>query len=65
LKSHNSQNPIKRKDMDLKILGMIVIDLIKILGHNPCKNNLIRKVKNQNPSKGEKGHWKGEKGKQG
>ena len=50
--------------MDLKTLGMIVIDLINILGQNPCENNLIRKVKNHNRSKGEKGHWKGEKGRQ-
>ena len=47
--------------MDLKILGMIVIGLINILGHNNCENNLIIKVTNHNPLKGEKGHWKGEK----
>ena len=50
--------------MDLKILGRMVLDLINILVHNPCENNLIRKVKNHNPLKGEKGHWKGENGKQ-
>ena len=44
---------------------MIVIEIINILAHNYCENNLIIKVKNHNPSKGEKGHWKGEKGRQG
>ena len=42
----------------------MVLDLINILEHNPCEKNIIRKVKNHNPSKGEKGHWKGEKGRQ-
>ena len=42
-----------------------VLDLMNMLGHNTCENKLIRKVKNHNPSKGEKGHWKGEKGRQG
>ena len=41
----------------------MVLDLVKILEHKPCENNHIRKVTNQNPSKREKGHWKGEKGK--
>ena len=41
--------------MDLKILDMIVLDLITILGHIFCENDLIIKVKNHNPSKGEKG----------
>ena len=50
--------------MELKILGRMVIDLKKILGHYPYENKLIGKVKNQNPSKGETGHWKGEKGRQ-
>ena len=48
--------------MDLKILGMMVFDLINILGHYNYENNLIIKVKNHNPSKGEKGYWKGEIG---
>ena len=39
--------------------------ITRILGHNPCENNLIRKVKNHQLSKGEKGPWKGEKGRQG
>ena len=43
---------------------MIVIDLINILGFNPCENNLIINVKNQNPLKSVKGHWKGEKSQQ-
>ena len=43
----------------------MVLELINILGHNPYENNLIRKVKNHQPSKDEKGHWKGEKSKQG
>ena len=41
---------------------MMVLDLINILGHYPYENKLIGKVKNNNPLKGEKGHWKGEKG---
>ena len=65
MNGHDSQNPIKRKDMDLKILGIIVLELINILEHNNCENNLIRKVKNHNPLKGEKGHWKGEKDRHG
>lgn len=36
----------------------------KILEYQTCENNLIIKVKNYNPSKGEKGHLKGEKGRQ-
>ena len=51
--------------MDLKILGRMVIDLINILEQYNYENNIIIKVKNYNPSKGEKGHWKGEKGRQG
>ena len=51
--------------MDLKILGRMVLGLINILGNNPCVNNLSIMVKNNQLSKGEKGHWKGEKGKQG
>ena len=55
LNSHDSQNPIKRKDMDLKILGRMGIELKKILGHYNYENKLIIKVKNHNPSKVEKG----------
>ena len=62
MNSHDSQNPIEWKYMDFKILGIMVIDLINILGLNPCENTLIIKVTNNNPSKGEKGHWKGERG---
>ena len=65
MNSHNSENPIKWKYMDLKILERMVLDPKKILEHKPYDNNLIRMVKNHNPSKGEKGHWKGEKGRQG
>ena len=56
LNSHNSPNPIKWKDNDLKILERMVLQLINIFGHYPYENNLIRKVNNDNPSKGEKGH---------
>ena len=62
LKSHGSQNPIKQKDMKLKILGKVVLEIINILEHNPCENNLIRMIKNHQTSKGGKGQWKGEKG---
>ena len=55
MKSHNSQNPIKRKDMNLKILGRMVLDIIIIIEHNPYENNSIRMTKNHQPSKGEKG----------
>ena len=41
---------------------MIVLDPINILGHDTYENKIIIKVKNHNPSKGEKGHSKGEKG---
>ena len=51
--------------MNLKILGRMVIDLINILGHNTYENNLIIMIKNHQPLKGEKGHLKGEKGRQG
>ena len=47
--------------MDLKILGRMVLDLIKFLGNYLYENNIIKKVKNYNPSKGEKSHWKGER----
>ena len=43
---------------------MMVLDLINTLGHNNFETNIIIKVKNKNPLKGEKGHWKGENGKQ-
>ena len=42
----------------------MALDLINILGNYPYENNLIIKVKNNNPLKGEKGHWKGENGRQ-
>ena len=48
--------------MELKILGRMVLDLIKILGNYTYENNIIIRVNNTNPSKGEKVHWKGEKG---
>ena len=50
--------------MDLKTLRRMVLDLINIVGHNPCENKNIRKVKNHYPSKGGKGHWTDEKGRQ-
>ena len=59
LKSNNSPNPIKQRDMNLKILGRMVLDIIRIIGHNPYKNYPIRMIKNNKPSKGEKGAWKG------
>ena len=40
----------------------MVIDIISMLGHNPPENKLIIIIKNHKPLKGEKGHWKGEKG---
>ena len=43
---------------------MMVLDPKNILEHKPYENNLIRMVKNHNPLKGEKRHWKGEKDKQ-
>ena len=48
--------------MNLKILGRMVLNIIRIIEHNPYENNPIRMIKNHQPSKGEKGHWKGEKG---
>ena len=53
---------MKQKYMSLKILGRMVLEVINILGHNPCENNQIRMIKNHQPSEGEKGHQKGEKG---
>ena len=55
------QNPMKQKDMDLKILGRMVVEIIRIIEHNPYENKSIIMIKNHLPSKGEKGHWKGEK----
>jgi hypothetical protein len=51
--------------MNLKILGSMVIDIINIIEHNPCENKIIIMIKNHQLSKVEKGHRKGEKGKQG
>ena len=42
----------------------MLLELLKILGHSHGENKLIKEVKNQNPLKGENGHWKGEKGRQ-
>ena len=42
----------------------MVVNIVNILRYNPYENNLIGEVKNHNPLKGEKGNWKGEKGKQ-
>ena len=49
LNSHSSQNPIKRRDMNLKIIGRMVLDIIRILEHNPCENKLIIMIKNHQP----------------
>ena len=51
--------------MDLKTLRRMVLELINILGNYHNENKIIIKVKNHNPSKGGKGLWKGEKGRQG
>ena len=51
--------------MNLKILGRLVIDIIQIISHNHYETNPIRIIKNHQPSKGEKGAWKGEKDEQG
>ena len=51
--------------MNLKILKRIFIDILNILGPNTYENNLIIRIKTHHPSKGEKGHWKGKKGRQG
>ena len=40
----------------------MVLDIIRIIAHNPYENKSIRMTKNHQPSKGEKGHSKGEKG---
>ena len=65
MNSHDSQNPIKQKDMDLKILGRMILDPKNGLEHKNYENNLIIKVKNKKHLKGEKGHLEGEKGIQG
>jgi hypothetical protein len=62
LKSHGYQNPIKRKDTNLKIIGRMVLDIINIIEQNPYENKSIRITKKHQPSKGEKGHSKSEKG---
>ena len=54
-KSHNSKNPIKWKDMNLKLLGRMVFDKINIIEHNNCKNKSIKMTKNNQPPKGGKG----------
>ena len=48
--------------MNLKIIGRMVLDIISIIAHNPYGNNSIRMTKNHQPSKGEKGASKDEKG---
>ena len=55
MKSYRSQNPIKRKDMNLKILGRMALDIISIIAHNPYENKQIILTKNHQPSKCEKG----------
>jgi hypothetical protein len=54
-KSHSSQNPIRWKEMNLIILGRMVIDIIITIENNTYENILIRMTKNHHPSKGEKG----------
>ena len=61
-KSHGSKNTIKWKDVNLKILGRMVLDIIRIIAHNPCEKISIIMIKNHQPSKSDKGAWKGEKG---
>ena len=48
--------------MNVKILGRMVLDIIRNIEDNPYENKSIRMTKNYQPSKGEKGHSKGEKG---
>ena len=55
LKSHNSQNPIKHKDINLKILGSMVLDIIRIISQNSYENKSIIMNTNHQPLKGEKG----------
>ena len=52
LNSHGSQNLIKQKDNELKILGSMLLDLLNILGYSPCEKTLIKEVKNHNPKLG-------------
>ena len=44
--------------MSLKILGRMVLYIIRIIAHNPYENNSIIMTKNHHPSKGKKGHSK-------
>ena len=37
---------MKQKDMNLKILGGMVLDIIRIIAHNTYENNSIRMIKN-------------------
>ena len=48
--------------MNLKIIGRMVLDIINIIVHIPCENKPIITTKKNQPLKGEKGPWKGEKG---
>jgi hypothetical protein len=41
--------------MNLKIIWRVVLDIIRIIAHNPCKNNSIRMIKKHQALKGEKG----------
>ena len=47
--------------MNLKNHGKMVLDMISIIAHNPCENKSIKMIKNNQPSKGEKGPPKGGK----
>ena len=60
LNNHGSQNPIKQKNTNLKIVGRMVLEIINIIAHNTYKNNIIIIIKYHQHLKGEKGHWKGE-----
>ena len=42
LKSHNPQNPIKRMDNNLGILGNMLLDILNILGYSYNEKNLIK-----------------------
>ena len=37
----------------------MVFDIIKIIAHNTCERKSIKMKKNNQPSKGGKGSWKG------
>ena len=41
--------------MDLKIIGMIIINPKNILEQQNCGKNITKNLKSHNPSKGEKG----------